>query len=131
MLGALARAAPAGFLEREAVLFQPPARDDLDRTSRALHVAGLSLMSAGLYPALSIAHERFYELTSAPKQFRGLRDLTIRLATPAELHGLLSEVLGSNAEPVLVDVPVAAMPNPFRQMRESPLPQARKDTQPA
>jgi acetolactate synthase-1/2/3 large subunit len=54
-----------------------------------------------------------------------------RATTPAELRGLLSEVFGSNAEPVLVDVPVGPMPNPFRQMRETPPPQARKDKQPA
>jgi GNAT superfamily N-acetyltransferase len=64
------------------------ARDDLDRTSRALHIAGLSLASAGLGPALSIAHERFYELTGAPKQFRGLRDLLIRPAAPGDAPAL-------------------------------------------
>jgi hypothetical protein len=30
---------------------------------------------------VSISHERFYELTTAPRQFRGLRDLRIRLGT--------------------------------------------------
>src|SRR5262249_27428915 len=64
------------------------ARDDLDRTGRALHIAGLSLASAGLYPALSVAHERFYELTAAPRQFRGLRDLRIRLAVPSDAPAL-------------------------------------------
>jgi acetolactate synthase I/II/III large subunit len=54
-----------------------------------------------------------------------------RATTPAELRGLLSEVLGSNAEPVLVDVPVGPMPSPFRQLRETPPPQARRDKQPA
>jgi hypothetical protein len=56
-------------------------RDDLDGTTRALHIAGLSLRAAGLWPALSVNHERFYELTSAPKQFRGLRDLRFRLGS--------------------------------------------------
>ena len=64
------------------------ARDDLDGISLALHIAGLSLMSARLYPTLSIAHERFYELTAAPKQFRGLRDLRIRHATPGDAQAL-------------------------------------------
>lgn len=64
------------------------ARDDLDGISRALHIAGLSLASAGLYPRLSVAHERFYELTAAPRQFRGLRDLRIRLATPGDAQAL-------------------------------------------
>ena len=64
------------------------ARDDLDGISRALHIAGLSLASAGLYPWLSVAHERFYELTAAPRQFRGLRDLRIRLATPGDAQAL-------------------------------------------
>lgn len=64
------------------------ARDDLDRTSRALHVAGLSLASIGLAPAITVAHERFYELTAAPKQFRGLRDLAVRLAAPGDAQGL-------------------------------------------
>jgi len=54
-----------------------------------------------------------------------------RATTPAELQGLLSEVLGANAEPVLVDVPVGPMPNPFRRMRETPPPSARKEKQSA
>lgn len=58
------------------------ARDDLDRTGRALHIAERSLMAARLYPAVSISHERFYELTCAPRQFRGLRDLRVRAGTP-------------------------------------------------
>lgn len=45
-----------------------------------------------------------------------------RATTPAELEGLLRETLGAKAEPVLVDVPVAAMPNPFRKLRETPVP---------
>jgi acetolactate synthase-1/2/3 large subunit len=45
-----------------------------------------------------------------------------RATTPAELQGLLRETLGSNSEPVLIDVPVGVMPNPFRRMREAPLP---------
>ena len=64
------------------------ARPDLDRIGRALHVAGLSLTAAGLAPTIAIAHERFYELRAAPKQFRGLRDLRIRLAGPDDAAGL-------------------------------------------
>jgi acetolactate synthase-1/2/3 large subunit len=48
-----------------------------------------------------------------------------RATTPAELEGLLRETLGAEAEPVLIDVPVSAMPNPFRRLRETPLPEAR------
>ena len=48
-----------------------------------------------------------------------------RATTPGELQGLLRETLGGGAEPVLIDVPVGVMPNPFRQMREAPLPAAR------
>jgi acetolactate synthase-1/2/3 large subunit len=48
-----------------------------------------------------------------------------RASTPQELQGLLQEALGGAAEPVLIDVPVPAMPNPFRKMRESPVPNAR------
>jgi acetolactate synthase-1/2/3 large subunit len=41
-----------------------------------------------------------------------------RATTPAELEGLLRETVGSDtAEPVLIDVPVAAMPNPFNFLR--------------
>jgi hypothetical protein len=57
------------------------ARDDIDAPSRALHIAQRSLVAARLWPAVSISHERFYELTTAPRQFRGLRDLRIRLGT--------------------------------------------------
>jgi acetolactate synthase I/II/III large subunit len=43
-----------------------------------------------------------------------------RASTPAELEGLLREALGAtSAEPVLIDVPVGAMPNPFRIMRQA------------
>lgn len=64
------------------------ARDDIDRASRALHVAGLSLTAARLSPAIAVAHERFYELTSTPRQFRGLRDLRIRLVAPRDAAAL-------------------------------------------
>jgi acetolactate synthase I/II/III large subunit len=47
-----------------------------------------------------------------------------RVTTPAELQGLLRETVTGTAEPVLIDVPVGAMPNPFRRMRETPLPRA-------
>jgi thiamine pyrophosphate-dependent acetolactate synthase large subunit-like protein len=43
-----------------------------------------------------------------------------RASTPAELEGVLREALGAaSAEPVLIDVPVGAMPNPFRIMRQA------------
>lgn len=64
------------------------ARDDLDRTSRALRVAEISLTAARLSPVISIGHERFYELSSAPKQFRGLRDLQVRTARPEDAAAL-------------------------------------------
>lgn len=65
------------------------AREDLDRTGRALRVAELSLAAARISPAtIAIGHERFYELTAAPKQFRGLRDLAIRTAGPADTAAL-------------------------------------------
>lgn len=44
-----------------------------------------------------------------------------RATTPAELEGLLRETVGSGShEPVLIDVPVAAMPNPFQWLRTAP-----------
>jgi acetolactate synthase-1/2/3 large subunit len=43
-----------------------------------------------------------------------------RATTPAELEGLLRETVGTgNDEPVLIDVPVAAMPNPFNFLRQA------------
>ena len=47
-----------------------------------------------------------------------------RATTPDELQGLLCETLGPDSEPVLIDVPVPAMPNPFRRLRETPVPQS-------
>jgi acetolactate synthase-1/2/3 large subunit len=47
-----------------------------------------------------------------------------RATTPGELQGLLHEVLTTNSEPVLIDVPVGVMPAPFRRMRESITPKA-------
>jgi acetolactate synthase-1/2/3 large subunit len=44
-----------------------------------------------------------------------------RATAPAELEGLLRETVGSGTdEPVLIDVPVAAMPNPFHFLRMAP-----------
>jgi acetolactate synthase-1/2/3 large subunit len=48
-----------------------------------------------------------------------------RATTPAELEGVLRETLGATAEPTLIDVPVGVMPQPFRVLRESPLPKLR------
>ncbi|MBV9327980.1 MAG: thiamine pyrophosphate-binding protein [Chloroflexi bacterium] len=48
-----------------------------------------------------------------------------RATTPGELEGLLRETLGPAAEPVLIDVPVGVMPQPFRHLRESPVPKLR------
>jgi acetolactate synthase-1/2/3 large subunit len=49
-----------------------------------------------------------------------------RATTPAELQGLLREALSApSREPLVVDVPVEVMPNPFRTMRETPLPRSR------
>jgi len=42
-----------------------------------------------------------------------------RATTPAELEGVLRETLGSASEPVLIDVPVGRMQNPWRVMRQS------------
>jgi acetolactate synthase-1/2/3 large subunit len=54
-----------------------------------------------------------------------------RATTPRELHGLLTETLGHDHEPVLIDVPVSAMPNPFRRLRETPPPTlTRRPTRP-
>lgn len=63
-------------------------RDGLDRRTRALRVAELALVAARVAPAIAIVHERFYELTKAPAQFRGLRDLTVRVAGPADAAAL-------------------------------------------
>jgi RimJ/RimL family protein N-acetyltransferase len=63
-------------------------RDGLDRTTRALRVAELALIASRMAPAVAIIHERFYELTSPPPQFRGLRDLTVRLAGPSDAEAL-------------------------------------------
>jgi len=70
------------------------ARDDIDRTTRALRVAEMSLAAARLSRVVSIGHERFYELRAAPKQFRGLRDLSVRTAGLDDAAAL-SEVDGT------------------------------------
>jgi len=44
-----------------------------------------------------------------------------RATTPAELEGVLRETLGSANEPVLIDVPVGRMQNPWRVMRATRL----------
>jgi hypothetical protein len=64
------------------------ARTDIDGTARALHIAELSLKATGVSRTIAVGHERLFELTVAPKQFRGLRDLTVRVAGPADLPAL-------------------------------------------
>jgi hypothetical protein len=64
------------------------ARTDLHGTARALHIAELSLTATGVSPVIALRHERLFELTVAPKRFRGLRDLTVRIAGPADLPAL-------------------------------------------
>jgi acetolactate synthase I/II/III large subunit len=51
-----------------------------------------------------------------------------RATTPAELEGLLRETVTGSREALVIDVPVAPMPNPFRRLRETPLPRARSDS---
>jgi hypothetical protein len=63
-------------------------RTDIDRTARALHIAELSLKAAGVVPMFGVGHERLYELTAAPKPFRGLRDLAVRVAGQADVAAL-------------------------------------------
>jgi GNAT superfamily N-acetyltransferase len=63
-------------------------RRDLDRVARAIHVADLSLVAARISPVITIGQDRFYELTAAPRQFRGLRDLRVRLAGPDDTAAL-------------------------------------------
>lgn len=65
-------------------------RNGIDRTTRALRVAELFLIAARVAPAIAVVHERFYELTSPPPQFRGLRDLTVRQAGPADAAALVA-----------------------------------------
>lgn len=48
-----------------------------------------------------------------------------RATTPSELQGLLSETVGGTSEPVLIDVPVGPMPNPFRTLRQATPPRYR------
>ncbi|HEY3061014.1 MAG TPA: thiamine pyrophosphate-dependent enzyme [Chloroflexota bacterium] len=43
----------------------------------------------------------------------------MRASTPGELEGLLRETLATGHEPVLIDVPVGAMPNPFQTLRQA------------
>ena len=49
-----------------------------------------------------------------------------RLATES-VHleqDILKETVGGSSEPVVIDVPVGIMPNPFRRLRETPLPKS-------
>jgi hypothetical protein len=78
---------------------QELARTDIDGTARALHIAELSLAATGISPAIGLSHERLFELTIAPKRFRGLRDLTVRVAGPADLPALAAL---ANTPPALI-----------------------------
>ncbi len=63
-------------------------RGDVGFSTRALRVAERGLATLRLSPAVSIVHERFYELTTPPPQFAGLRDLTVRQGGPADVPAL-------------------------------------------
>jgi len=45
-----------------------------------------------------------------------------RATTPAELEGLLRETFSGGSEPVVIEVPVGPMPNPFRTLRQARYP---------
>jgi hypothetical protein len=64
------------------------ARTDIDRTARAFRIVELSLKAARVVPTFALGHERLYELTAAPKRFRGLRDLAVRIAGPDDVAAL-------------------------------------------
>ncbi|HET9627675.1 MAG TPA: GNAT family N-acetyltransferase [Kofleriaceae bacterium] len=64
------------------------ASEELDRTGRALRITELVLDRARLTPVLAVGHSRFYQLTAAPRPFRGLRDLVIRTAERADAVAL-------------------------------------------
>jgi len=46
----------------------------------------------------------------------------VRATTPAEMEGLLRETLSGGSEPVVVEVPVGRMPNPFHRLRSARYP---------
>ena len=46
----------------------------------------------------------------------------VRATTPAELEALLRETLSGGSEPVVVEVPVGPMPNPFYRLRSARYP---------
>ena len=74
-------------------------REELDRTGRALRITELVLDRARLTAMLAVGHSRFYQLTAPPKQFRGLRDLVVRTAGPADATALTAL---SAAPPALI-----------------------------
>ena len=45
-----------------------------------------------------------------------------RATSPGELEGLLRESFGGSSEPVLIEVPVGPMPNPFQTLRQARAP---------
>jgi acetolactate synthase I/II/III large subunit len=45
-----------------------------------------------------------------------------RCSSPDELRGLLREAFDGSSGPLLIDVPVPPMPNPFRMLREATMP---------
>ena len=45
-----------------------------------------------------------------------------RATSPGELEGLLRESFGGTSEPVLIEVPVGPMPNPFQTLRQARAP---------
>jgi RimJ/RimL family protein N-acetyltransferase len=63
-------------------------RSDLAPIDRALNVSELTLHAASVWPHVTLERSIFYEIAAPPSIFRGLRDLTVRLAVPADVDAL-------------------------------------------
>lgn len=63
-------------------------RDDLPPGERALRLADRLVRTAHLDPRFTVGRRLVFELTTPPPPFRGLRDLVVRRAGPADADAL-------------------------------------------
>jgi len=77
-------------------------RTDLSRLDRMVSISESALKASSLWPWVAVAREALYELSSPPVAFRGLRDLTVRRATPDDTDRMAAMVPDDPTDPELI-----------------------------
>src|SRR5512144_2253135 len=77
-------------------------RTDLSRRDRAVWISERALKTWSLWPVVAVGREAVYELVAPPATFRGLRDLSVRRATPGDVDAMAALVPEDPTDPALI-----------------------------